>query len=417
MTRARAGARQDLAPVGVRPRFGEWLQARLRRKTTSARFIPEVDGLRLVAIALVVLFHVGVYVAVRQGFAPSAPAHSWLGRIAVQGKHGVQLFFILSGFILGVPFAAHRLAGGTKVDLRRYFLRRVTRLEPPYLLAMLGLAALLVMTGRYPAGTVLPHLAASLGYVHNLVYGRESLVNSVAWSLEVEIQFYLLAPLLAAALFRIRSPALRRSIIVALAAAMAALQLTAVRGWTPNLLQALQYFLAGYLLADLYVTDWARSPAGGRGWDVAWFAGWPLLLWSLEAPYAVAVFAFPAVAAMVVAASLRGKVGRWVLSRPWVTVPGGMCYSIYLLHYPVISAVERAAAGVIPMPSTVPAALLLHLALNAVPIALVCGAFYVLVERPCMDPRWPERAWRWMSAWFSRRTPAEVPARVAGQSR
>ncbi|HEX8830257.1 MAG TPA: acyltransferase, partial [Longimicrobium sp.] len=310
MMQARAGARQDLAPVrsGGRadagPRFAEWLQARLRRKTTSARFIPEVDGLRFVAIALVVLFHVGVYVGTRHGFAPSAPAHSWLGRIAVQGKHGVQLFFILSGFILGVPFAARWLANGPKVELRRYFLRRVTRLEPPYLLAMLGLGALLVLTGRYPSDTVLPHLAASLGYVHTLVYGRESLVNSVAWSLEVEIQFYLLAPLLAAALFRIHRPALRRTAIVALALAMAALQLSAVGVWPPSLLNALQYFLAGYLLADLYVTDWARSPAGGRGWDVAWIAGWPLLLWSLEAPYAVAVFAFPAVAAMVMAASL-----------------------------------------------------------------------------------------------------------------
>ena len=51
---------------------------------------------------------------------------------------------------------------------------------------------------------MVPNLIASLFYSHGLVYGRESAINGVAWSLEIEIQFYLLTPLLVL-MFRLRN--------------------------------------------------------------------------------------------------------------------------------------------------------------------------------------------------------------------
>src|SRR5262245_10743057 len=53
-----------------------------------------------------------------------------------QGRYGVQLFFIISGFILALPFAAERLAGARPVRLKAFYLRRLTRLEPPYFLVL-----------------------------------------------------------------------------------------------------------------------------------------------------------------------------------------------------------------------------------------------------------------------------------------
>jgi peptidoglycan/LPS O-acetylase OafA/YrhL len=134
--------------------------------------------------------------------------------IAEHGYRGVNLFYVISGFILGVPFAEHRLLGQPPVSLPRYFLRRLTRLEPPYVLNLLICAALLLATGSSIAG-LLPHFAASAFYVHNLWYGEQSLINPVAWSLEIEVQFYCLAPLLAV-LFSIRSRFWRMAVLLGL---------------------------------------------------------------------------------------------------------------------------------------------------------------------------------------------------------
>src|ERR1051326_6201338 len=97
-----------------------------RRITTQNRFIAQIDGLRFVAIASVVLFH--IYAALETGSAIPPPWHE----NANLAKRGVELFFAISGFILGLPFASARLLEESRVNLKQYFLRRLTRLEPPY---------------------------------------------------------------------------------------------------------------------------------------------------------------------------------------------------------------------------------------------------------------------------------------------
>ena len=103
-----------------------------QRITTQRRLIPQIEGLRFVAIASVVFFH--IYAALKSGAVPAPfPLDSDMP------KHGVELFFAISGFILGVPFASRYLLGTAKINLRSYFLRRLTRLEPPYFLALFTL--------------------------------------------------------------------------------------------------------------------------------------------------------------------------------------------------------------------------------------------------------------------------------------
>ena len=65
------------------------------------------------------------------------PSHSVIARVLEHGNYGVQLFFVISGFVLALPFASHYLCQTRAVSLRAYFLRRLTRLEPPYVLSML----------------------------------------------------------------------------------------------------------------------------------------------------------------------------------------------------------------------------------------------------------------------------------------
>ncbi len=370
-------------------RWPDWLK-HLRRRTTTGRFIAEVDGLRFVAIALVVLFHVHDYLTTKFRIpAGSAANEDLLDRFAATGHYGVHLFFIISGFVLALPFAAHRLGGRPPVKLRAYFIRRLTRLEPPYIIAMIGLAAALAATGAARA-PLLPHLLASLGYVHNIVYGVPSTINVVAWSLEIEVQFYILAPALAI-VFTVANKWVRRAVIVVAAAAVIAVQeWLAPAAWVPlSVVGFLQFFLCGFLIADLYVTDWKGKPERTLAWDAVSLAGWPLLawLWMRDVQYPAV---FIAIAFMLFCAAFRGTITSRVLGTPVIATIGGMCYSIYLLHFPLISIIGRHTLQ-IASTSAQWVHLLVQCAIIVPPVLLVCGVYFALIERPCMERDWPQK--------------------------
>src|SRR5215510_3689298 len=237
----------------------EWLAGKLSRVTSTGELIPEIDGLRFIAISAVLFHHLlamflsgsGRSAEVRtyaQWFA--AADQSWLVIPAYCGHFGVNLFFVISGFILALPFAKRAFNGQASPNLKSYYLRRVTRIEPPYLL----------------------NLIASLFYSHGLVYGRESAINGVAWSLEIEIQFYLLTPLLVR-MFRLRNGAARRALIVALIVGFGALSQWAIypsgsARLRLTLINFAHYFLTGFLLVDLYLTGRLRSPDKRLSWDL-----------------------------------------------------------------------------------------------------------------------------------------------------
>jgi peptidoglycan/LPS O-acetylase OafA/YrhL len=320
-----------------------------------------------------------------------------LEHVLTAGRFGVELFFIISGFVLGLPFAVQHLRRGSPVRLGSYFLRRLTRLEPPYVVSMLGFFALLVVLGHESARSLFPHLLASLSYLHNQIYGVPSTVNTVAWSLEVVVQFYILAPVLGI-VFLVPRRALRRALIIAVGALAIGLQLRYIEVDTRpalSLLYQIQFFLTGFLLADIYVTDWEQKPQVAPGWDLVSLIGWPLLVWTLLHP-AYRAWLFPPIALVLFLAVFRGRLTRRIMGTPWLVVVGGMCYSIYLLHYPLIAAIGRIAYRVgrgLPYP----AAFLTQMTLVLPPLLLVSTAYFVLIERPCMDREWPQkllRAWR-----------------------
>src|SRR4051812_19030588 len=162
----------------------------LSRVTSSGRYLPEVDGLRLLAISAVFLCHMNAYFGRRSPAAVEGPTAAVLhGALDSLGRFGVLLFFVVSGFILGVPFAAHRLCAREPVSLRAYYLRRLTRLEPPYLLVMTALLVPLRLVNHVRWAELLPHWVASCLYLHNVAYKGPSTINCVAWSLEIEVQF------------------------------------------------------------------------------------------------------------------------------------------------------------------------------------------------------------------------------------
>lgn len=372
---------------------------RFSRRTSSGRFIPEVDGIRFFAIALVVAFHLDDYVGRNAvGAEPGAGGIEFAGRYLGNGNRGVQLFFVLSGFILALPFAGHFLAGRKRPSVRAYYLRRLTRLEPPYVVAMCGLAAAAVLLGTLGVSEAGRHLGASLAYAHNLIFGIPSRVNGVAWTLEVEVQFYLLAPLLAR-VFGVRSRPLRRGIIIAVVVVSALLQNIFLHDEIGraelSLLNFVQYFLLGFLFADIYITDWSESPRrDSRLWDAVALAGWPTLLF-VDLTTEAGRWVLPPLLFALFYATFRGRATGSVFRRHVLTTIGGMCYSIYLLHYPLMSMLSRLTRDM--EVGSYGADLLLQ-ALIVLPILLlVSGTFFLAVERPCMDPGWVDKVRRRLS--------------------
>lgn len=374
--------------------------------TRGRRFMPEVDGLRFVAIAAVVLFHLSGNTLLKDMTGATIhPMESWLAKFFGIGQYGVQLFFVLSGFLLAIPFAKWRLGLGSKPSLRTYYFRRLTRLEPPYVVAML----LLFVGGIFALGAETgwshwPNLLTSLVYQHNLVYGEPSLVASIAWSLEVEVQFYVVAPILAV-VFSIRDVVARRATLLATMVAVPFLRsfVPAHFGETLNSLPwHLEFFLAGLLLADLYLVDWKEHPRLSYKWDVASLIGWPVFL-TLMLWQRFSVLVAPVVLITYIGA-FRGKLSSWLLSRPLITVTGGMCYSMYLLHCGVISVTGHVARR-FPLGSGFITRFAVEALIGIPAVLAITIVFFVLLERPCMDPTWPSKVAKRVRSWFGDAVP------------
>jgi peptidoglycan/LPS O-acetylase OafA/YrhL len=109
---------------------------KLQRNTTSTQFIPEIDGLRFFAIFTVLIFHLNTALLkqLQIDFKEVLSMDSFLniGWWIIRLDVGVKVFFAISGFILAIPFLKQYLNVGKKVNLKDYFIRRLTRLEPPF---------------------------------------------------------------------------------------------------------------------------------------------------------------------------------------------------------------------------------------------------------------------------------------------
>jgi peptidoglycan/LPS O-acetylase OafA/YrhL len=196
--------------------------------------------------------HLGTYV--QDSVLQLADQSGYIHQFLLDGTYGVSIFFIISSFILALPFAENKLLHGNPVMLKAYLWRRVTRLEPAYIITLTGYFILRIWAYHYETfSELLPHYAASLFYVHNIVYNAQSSVNGVAWSLEVEIQFYLLMPLLAY-LYQIKNNVARRILFLVLIA-VGVIYSYCHQYNIANFLNKACYFFCGMLLADLYLLN------------------------------------------------------------------------------------------------------------------------------------------------------------------
>lgn len=371
------------------------LYNKFRRVTSNKIYIPEIDGIRFLSLSLVTLFHIRGYFLEKTPikFADKVDDYTWLNKLFVNFDRSVPLFFAISGFILCVPFAQHYFNNRKKPVLKEYYVRRLTRLEPPYFIVMICifLAQLAIKTDSF--SHLFPSLLASLIYSHGFIYHATPLVTVVAWTLEVEVQFYVLAPFL----FRLLAlPALARRILIC-AAIVFLVEMQYL--FPPTFLSiygSSEHFLVGVLVADLYVSGVGVEFFKKKWWAIvaaATLVGmFTLPRWeeSRRPELMILAVVFPFMIGLLYSIILRNDIVKKVFSYKFFTVVGGMCYTTYLIHYTVISMLGRFTVRWHFTEYYLPN-MLFQFVLLCTAILLIASVFFLYIEKPFMSKKWVDK--------------------------
>ena len=322
-----------------------------------------LTGLRGVAAAWVLLLHLWQFSGgVRHPLSLAGWTFdpTWLLSC---GYFGVDLFFVLSGFLLSMPW--HRAAeqGTPAPSLVRFWHNRVRRVLPAYWLQLLILVGAYAWLGHFDR--IQPtNIAAHLGLVQNL-WGGGQLLNPVYWSMPIEWDFYVALPLLAFLMFR--APAW----LVALFALTWSLtyRLLAYLGWfDPAIAQYIGYpsihqlparldqFVYGMFAAWILIRrpNWVRQP---RWWLAAGLVGILAMvvgagprddfLIRFDAPWLFFHHSLLAAAfALVILGVAAGsQLGRQLFAGRVMVWFGLISYSLYLWHYPLLQVWQYLAGA------------------------------------------------------------------------
>ncbi|WP_300598332.1 acyltransferase [Niabella sp.] len=163
----------------------------MRNTMAASEKLYGLDHLRALAILLVFLFH-----------CLSFKHPEWMDRVAVVGWTGVDLFFVLSGFLIaGQLFAQLKNTGG--IDVRAFFIKRFFRIIPPYFIVV----AIYFCVPFFREREALDPLWKFLTFTRNFGLDlKHRGTFSHAWSLCIEEQFYLTLPFVLLLIHKLKSP-------------------------------------------------------------------------------------------------------------------------------------------------------------------------------------------------------------------
>lgn len=342
--------------------------------------IDAIEALRAVAVTWVVLFH---YLVARDpgsgdpGIATlvaSPLAHA----IVRNGYLGVDIFFLITGFLLILPWAGHRAGLQAAPDTRAFYVRRIRRIVPAYYVQLALLVFLfvpLVLGADYLARKVafvsynfVAH-ALFLHYTTPLSSASYS-INGALWSLALEAQFYLLLPLLAPAF--VKRPASFAIAMLALAALWRWLAMNGLetlvnlemalgaRAGVPEaavrhlLMTQLPGYLAHFAAGMLAGMAWLRHAHGQPsqrseiGWTIGLATALSILYWvyclavpPMTNPHGVWLVTLIALVVVLLSAASCKWFERLVLARKPLLFVGLTSYSTYLYHLPLLMVWNR----------------------------------------------------------------------------
>jgi peptidoglycan/LPS O-acetylase OafA/YrhL len=321
--------------------------------------IAVVEELRGLAALYVAWFH----------FTNGNPAFLTEGALKLSGVHGwvgVQVFFVVSGFI--IPFTMHKRGYSMVRHYVPFMAKRLVRLEPPYLACVLLSVVLGYLSSVLPGFRGEPPAYSATQLLLHVGYLVEIFdhvwVNPVFWSLAIEFQFYLVIGLL----FPVIANKRRWVRLVSLGILFTSIFLPVS---DKLLLPYLPVFTLGILTFHYYV-----------GWcGVSVYCLASLLMSGAIFLTGSPVIGVAALTAALSIAFVRGPGAKWIV---WL---GTISYSFYLLHVPIggriINLGERLA-------TRIPDKLLIGFVLAALGISIaVASLYHRLLERPSQE--WSSR--------------------------
>ncbi len=236
--------------------------------------MPELDGARAIATLSVFFFHA----------LWRTPALDPLRPVLGHADMGVEVFFILSGFLVTRPLVAHAVLGARPVRFTGFWRRRIARIWPAYIAALVGSVVIGVGTIDGATGWIKHGLLIDSWFDDGGGTGLR-----VSWTLVVEVAFYALILPLAAVLLvagRRRLDAWIVACLGLLGYGSWALALTTQQHtdpWLRVLPPYLPAFAAGMLLAVAELGEARGTWLGGFVRGIRWLAGRPGLCWGLAA--------------------------------------------------------------------------------------------------------------------------------------
>jgi len=301
---------------------------------------PALDGLRGIAVLMVMLDHAGSYV--------------WQSELLSGGGLGVDIFFVLSGFLI-TAILLEEWSATNRVSLKRFYLRRALRLIPALTAVLLVCTAYalycVIRSRNLAAGSgILKSVLFTLLYIPNLatVYGwtNNNLLGHT-WSLGIEEQFYFVWPILLIFLLKLRLNLRRIVLIVTVGVILVVLnRIILLRaGVSTEILYLRPDTRADSLLVGCVAAIlWHIGAIGRIRWSGYFWPGVgtiailtvlrPLLLYALP----LVLYAVLAVSTAVVILGLivRGRASK-LCNFPPLVYTGRISYGLYLWHLPVYS--------------------------------------------------------------------------------
>ncbi len=374
--------------------FNKIIQA-LKRPNTGNSIINEVEGLRFIAIIGVVLAHAGTQIS--RANKAILTDNDWLFNATQSGGHGVNLFFSISGFILAYPFAKHYLENQPIFSTKAFYVKRLTRLEPPFIINILLLFIMQIVLMKVPFAELLPHLAATLTYSHCIVYGSWSSINPVTWSLETEVQFYLLAPLLFGILYSIK---IRKTRVMLIVAALILMNIFHVYSFAylpkwhldKSILSTFDNFLAGILFIELFLWPGFAGIKKNIAWDILFITSLTVFFYlSFRLPLFISGVVISTCLFGMFVGAFKGILFNYLLRKPIITVIGGMCYTIYLYHYAMLFALAGITKKLQVHSNKFWVNYLVQVPILILVVLIICGILFYLFEKPFMKRNWYKR--------------------------
>ncbi len=383
------------APITARKDKRRSLRTWLWPESGAVNPIPALDGLRACAILLVLVFH--AWYKVPGYLAPGQPEESNPLNI---GHTGVQLFFVLSGFLLFLPYARWLLGCGARPSVLLFYKRRALRVGPAYWASLL----FILLTGTLSAAR-LKDVALHVVFLSNLSSATIYSLNGVYYTMAVEVQFYVALPLLGFLAVRLaRKLGAWPAMFVLLAGLIALSTLDKSLSSQPSLLavpvvgtfvlniSALPYWLATFgfgmtaSVLYIYLTQIRPGLPHLPRWGSLVFVAGVALFLALDLVPAVGLLPLPLSGIDYSLVLLGILFGVPMIRAPFASRPlrfiGLISYSFYLWHLGVLKVVGPHLAR-FPLTEQVALRLVALLTLGT----LVAYLSYQFTERPFMRAR------------------------------